>query len=58
MSLGPIEIEVIDATAKKIVSFECGEKTSTFKIKVDKKPLTLFADPRITLLAKIEVKEQ
>lgn len=54
----PIEIEVIDSTAKKIVNFECSGKISSFKIKVDKKPLVLLADPKTTLLAKIEIKEQ
>ena len=54
----PIEIELVDAISKKIVSFECSGKSSTFKIKVDKNPLALLADPRTTLLAKIEVKEQ
>jgi hypothetical protein len=51
------EIEIIEKSSKKIVSVDISGKTSTFKIKADKKPVALLADPRTTLLAKAEVKE-
>jgi aminopeptidase N len=53
----PVEIEIIETTGKRIVSLEISGKTSTFKIKADKKPVALLADPRTTLLAKAEVME-
>lgn len=53
----PVEIEIIETTGKKIVSLDISDKTSTFKIKADKKPVALLADPRTTLLAKFETKE-
>lgn len=53
----PIEIEIINASTKKIVSFNISDKISSFKIKVDKTPVAVLADPRTTILAKIEVKE-
>ena len=54
---GSVEIEIIETTSKKIVSLDISGKTSTFKIKADKKPVALLADPRTTLLAKAEVRE-
>ena len=53
----PIEIEIIETSSKKIVSLDISSKTSTFKIKADKKPVALLADPRTTLLAKAEIRE-
>ena len=53
----PIEIEIIETSSKKIVSLEISGKTTTFKIKADKKPVALLADPRTTLLAKFEIQE-
>ncbi|MFN6228037.1 MAG: hypothetical protein ACK4YH_06865, partial [Bacteroidota bacterium] len=53
----PIEIEIIETSSKKIVSVDIIGKTSTFKIKADKKPVALLVDPRTTLLAKAEIRE-
>lgn len=54
----PIEFEVIEGNSKRIVSLDIRGKTSTFKLKADKKPVTILADPRTTLLAKIDIEER
>jgi len=54
----PLEIEIIEANSKKIVVFDISNKTSTYKLKVDQKPVALLADPRTTLLAKVEIREK
>jgi len=53
----PVEIEIIEANSRKVVSFDISGKTSTFKIKAEKKPVALLADPSTTLLAKVEILE-
>jgi aminopeptidase N len=52
----PVEIEIVEATDKKIISLDISGRTSTFKFKADKKPVALLADPRTTLLAKFEIR--
>jgi aminopeptidase N len=52
----PVEIEIVEATDKKIISLDISGRTSTFKIKADKKPVAILADPRTTLLAKFEIR--
>ena len=52
----PVEIEIVESTDKKIISLDISGRTSTFKIKADKKPVAILADPRTTLLAKFEIR--